>query len=221
VTIKVSTGEATPLGPTRLYTATSASPDGRYLLVSWLERPYSYSLPCGRFPKRVQLWDRDGKLVREIAALPLAEDIPVAFDSCRKGPRGIEWRDDKPAEMSWMECQDGGDPAVAASPRDIVFVLDADAAADPAVKPRAIAGTDMRCRGVSWGTGSFALLYEAEWKSRRSVTWVRGGGGGCQAAVSVAAGATGRQNGDAARVACGSRALGGQPGILLEFAESC
>ncbi len=38
--------------------------------------------------------------MREIAALPLAEDIPVAFDSCRKGPRGIEWRDDKPAEVS-------------------------------------------------------------------------------------------------------------------------
>lgn len=38
--------------------------------------------------------------MREIAALPLAEDIPVAFDSCRRGPRGIEWRDDKPAEAS-------------------------------------------------------------------------------------------------------------------------
>lgn len=172
VTVKVSTGEVANLGPTRLYTATSASPDGRYLLVSWLERPYSYSLPCGRFPKRVQLWTREGELVREIAALPLAEDIPVAFDSCRQGPRGIEWRDDKPAEMSWMECQDGGDPAVAASPRDIVYVLDADAASDPATAPRAIAGTDMRCRGVSWGTAQFALLYEAEWKTRRSVTWV-------------------------------------------------
>ena len=38
--------------------------------------------------------------MREIADLPLAEDIPTAFDSCRKGPRGIEWRDDKPAEAS-------------------------------------------------------------------------------------------------------------------------
>lgn len=171
VTVKVSTGEVATIGPTRLYTATSASPDGRYLLVSWLDRPYSYSLPCGRFPKKVQLWTREGALVREIADLPLAEDIPTAFDSCRKGPRGIEWRDDKPAEMSWMECQDGGDPAVAASPRDIVYVLDADEAGKGA-DPRPIAGTDMRCRGVSWGNPDFALLYEAEWKSRRSVTWV-------------------------------------------------
>lgn len=58
VTVKVSTGEVTTIGPTRLYTATSASPDGRFLLVSWLDRPYSYSLPCGRFPKKVQLWTR-------------------------------------------------------------------------------------------------------------------------------------------------------------------
>lgn len=47
----------------------------------------------------------DGKLVREIAYLPLAESIPTAFNSCREGPRGIGWRDDKPAEVSWVECQ--------------------------------------------------------------------------------------------------------------------
>lgn len=34
--LQVSTGEVKHIGPTRLYTATSASPDGRYLLVSWV-----------------------------------------------------------------------------------------------------------------------------------------------------------------------------------------
>ena len=48
----------TQLGPTRLYTSFSPSPDGEYVMVAWLERPYSYNVPCGRFPKRVQLWDR-------------------------------------------------------------------------------------------------------------------------------------------------------------------
>ena len=48
---------------------------------------------------------RDGKFVREIAYLPLAEDIPVAFNSCRKGPRSLGWRDDKPAELYWAEAQ--------------------------------------------------------------------------------------------------------------------
>ena len=48
---------------------------------------------------------RDGNFVREISYLPLALDIPVAFNSCRKGPRGLEWRSDKPAELAWMEAQ--------------------------------------------------------------------------------------------------------------------
>lgn len=48
---------------------------------------------------------RDGNIIREMAALPLAEDIPIAFNSCRKGPRGLDWRDDKPAEIYWAECQ--------------------------------------------------------------------------------------------------------------------
>lgn len=105
VSIQVATGELRPAGAARAYGAVAPSPDGRYLLVSWLERPFSYAVPCGRFPKRVQLWRRDGSLVRELAALPLAEEIPIAFDSCRMGPRGLEWRSDKPAEVSWTECQ--------------------------------------------------------------------------------------------------------------------
>ncbi len=43
--------------------------------------------------------------MREVSYLPLALDIPVAFNSCRKGPRGLEWRSDKPAELCWMEAQ--------------------------------------------------------------------------------------------------------------------
>lgn len=34
-----------------------------------------------------QLWDRQGNLVRQLASLPLAEDIPIAFNSCRTGGR--------------------------------------------------------------------------------------------------------------------------------------
>jgi hypothetical protein len=33
----------------------------------------------------LQLWDREGKHVRTLASLPLAEDIPIAFNSCRTG----------------------------------------------------------------------------------------------------------------------------------------
>lgn len=38
----------------------------------------------------LQLWDRDGKHIKTMASLPLAEDIPIAFNSCRTG--GEEFR---------------------------------------------------------------------------------------------------------------------------------
>ncbi|KAG2450262.1 hypothetical protein HYH02_004773 [Chlamydomonas schloesseri] len=166
------TGQATVIGPPRMYIEVDPSPDGRYLLVTWLERPWSTALPAGRFPRRTQLWTRDGALVRELAALPLAEDIPIAFNSCRTGPRGISWRDDAPSEIYWIEAQDGGDPAVEVSPRDVVFGLTADAAAaDPAAAPRRIAQTDLRCGGVAWCDGDLAILFESWYKTRRSVWW--------------------------------------------------
>ena len=49
---------------------------------------------------RVCLWvrraPREGTVLRELAALPLAEDIPIAHNSCRRGPRAVGWRDDCP-----------------------------------------------------------------------------------------------------------------------------
>lgn len=68
-------------------------------------------------PQVVELWDREGNVVRTMCDLPLAENIPIAFNSCRKGPRSISWRSDKPSTLYWAECQDGGDPAVSVSPR--------------------------------------------------------------------------------------------------------
>lgn len=54
--------------------------------------------------------------------------------------------------------QDGGDPDVAVSPRDIVYTLDAAEAAAAAAKgtevpPSVLATTDLRCGGVSWCDG--------------------------------------------------------------------
>jgi hypothetical protein len=67
----------------------------------------------------------------------------------------VSWRDDKPAELSWIEAQDGGDPDVAVSPRDIVYTLDAAEAAvrGDALQPAVLATTDLRCGGVSWCDG--------------------------------------------------------------------
>jgi hypothetical protein len=48
-------------------------------------------VPCGRFPRRVQLWTLEGKMLRELEALPLAENIPIVHNSCRAGRRNMGW----------------------------------------------------------------------------------------------------------------------------------
>nr|CAD1833227.1 unnamed protein product [Ananas comosus var. bracteatus] len=101
-------GSVKPIGPPAVYTSVDPSPDEKYLLFTSIHRPYSFTVPCGRFPKKVELWTVDGKFVREICDLPLAEDIPIAFNSVRKGKRSINWRPDKPSTLYWVETQDGG-----------------------------------------------------------------------------------------------------------------
>lgn len=94
-------GTVKEIGPPGVYTSTEPSPDQKYLLISSIHRPYSFIVPCGRFPKKVEVWTTDGKFVRELCDLPLAEDIPIAFSSVRKGMRSINWRADKPSTLYW------------------------------------------------------------------------------------------------------------------------
>src|SRR5439155_9436615 len=48
------------------------SPDGKYLLVTTLKRPYSYLHPVSAFPRTVEVWEeRTGKAVMTVADQPL------------------------------------------------------------------------------------------------------------------------------------------------------
>lgn len=94
-------GMVKEIGPPAVYTSMDPSPDHKYLLISSIHRPYSFIVPCGRFPKKVEMWTADGKFVRQLCDLPLAEDIPIAFNSVRRGMRSLNWRADKPSTLYW------------------------------------------------------------------------------------------------------------------------
>lgn len=94
-------GPVKPVGPPAIYTSLDPSPDENYIMISSMHRPYSFNVPCGRFPKKVDLWTADGKFIREICDLPLAENIPITHSSVRRGKRSIQWRADKPSTIVW------------------------------------------------------------------------------------------------------------------------
>src|SRR6266542_2144192 len=161
-------GHVTPLGQPNLITRAEVAPGGAYLLVETVHRPYSYVVPMFRFPFRVEVWDAFGHLVRQLADLPLAEEVPISFDAVRTGPRSFDWRADSLATLEWVEALDLGDPRVETPVRDRVFALEAPFTE----QPRILADLALRYAGTSWGDGDLALVSERWWKTRRTRTWI-------------------------------------------------
>ena len=160
-------GDVKHLGSPGLICRADPSPDGRYVMVLTYHRPFSYLVPSYRFPTKVAIWDMDGREVRELVDLPLAESIPIAYDAVPEGARSFGWRADAPATVTWVVAQDGGDPEVDVAVRDVVYALDAPYEGDG----RALMSLAMRYGGCSWGTGDLALVSERWWKTRRVRTW--------------------------------------------------
>ena len=161
-------GSVRPLGGTALVWDVSPSPDGRFLLVETLHRPFSYLVPADRFPRRVEVLSAaDGSPVRRLADLPLQEEVPVPFGSVPTGPRDHAWRSDAPAQVAWAEALDGGDAGAPAEERDRIFLLAAPFTGEPAP----LATLALRYDGVDWGRGDLALVYSWWWKTRTRRAW--------------------------------------------------
>ena len=157
-------GSASKLGAPRINSTISASPSGEYILSQYIHQPFSYLVPASRFPLKTEILDNSGSLVKEVSALPLAENIPTAFGSTRQGMRSVGWRSDKPATLYWVEAQDEGDALKEADTRDAVFTLDAPFSSDPTL----IVQMPLRYGGITWGNDNLAILNESWWLTRQT-----------------------------------------------------
>jgi len=160
-------GSLARIGSPAIYRTAEPSPDGLAILVEIIHRPYSYLVPALRFPHRVQIWDPSGALVKDVADLPLAEQVPIAFDAVPEGPRNFGWRADQPQTLFWCEAQDGGDPKRTAEIRDKVWTLTAPFTHDAEL----LANLSLRFRTVYWGDEDLALVQEWVWKERLVRIW--------------------------------------------------
>lgn len=151
-------GKQVPLADAGMIKSFSLSPDGQYLTVDFIRKPFSYLVPVSRFPYDVEIWNIQGNKVKTFAQIPLDEVRPTGFDATVKGPRDIRWRADKPATLYWVEAQDEGDPKVEMKEREIIFMLDAPFKEAP-IK---LASTAYRFDGIYWSDDHYALLQE-EW----------------------------------------------------------
>jgi dipeptidyl aminopeptidase/acylaminoacyl peptidase len=155
----------TKIGTAGMITDGSPSPDGQYLMITSINRPFSYIVPYYNFPSVTQIWDIKGNLVRTLLEEPLIENEPRGYDMVLPGPRYYNWRSDKPATVYWVEALDGGDIKKEMKYHDQVYLLSAPFSGDP-VK---FIATEMRFNGITCGNDNYAIISEGSSKTRKRI----------------------------------------------------
>ena len=147
-----------------LHISMSMSPDDGWMLVQTLKRPYSYHVPASRFPRTIQAVEGASLTPVLLSDLPLADDVPIAFNSTRKGRRQVGWRTDAPHTLYLVEALDDGDASKEAEFRDAVSLLEAPFDGEPTVLWK----TRLRFDGIRWGTDGLAMGEEWWYADRRT-----------------------------------------------------
>jgi dipeptidyl aminopeptidase/acylaminoacyl peptidase len=140
------------------------SPDGRFVLVEELHRPFSYTFPAELFPLKSEVLTLQTGAVKQMFDRPLVDYLPIANDADPAGPREYDWQSDAPATLTWLEAGDGGDPNVKTEIHDRLFTL----AAPFEGKGNVVLESPMRIRGVYWGREHLAVASEQRWSDRHT-----------------------------------------------------
>ena len=151
-----------------MYSNLSFSPDGNYVMVTIVEKPFSYLVPYYRFPSVTTIYTRDAKKVETVLEVPLIEDLPKGFMAVRKGRRSLSWRSDQPSTLVFAEALDEGDPKNDVEFRDEIFQLEAPFNGTPV----SILKTINRYSRISWGTDQVAIAYDNWWNTRNTKTYM-------------------------------------------------
>lgn len=145
-----------------MYTSISVSPDGNYVMISEIQKPFSYIVTYRRFPNSVKIYSKDSELIQKLIDVPLIEELPKGFMSVRTGKRNFSWRSDKASTLTYVKALDSGDPLVDVEYRDEVFELNKPFNGDGS----SILKTINRFRGIDWGNDNFAIAYDYWWNTR-------------------------------------------------------
>jgi|TARA_B110000881_G_scaffold92698_1_gene81274 dipeptidyl aminopeptidase/acylaminoacyl peptidase len=146
----------------------SFSPDGAYVLVSIIKKPFSYIVPYYRFPSKYIIYKSNSKKIKILADIPLIEDLPKGFMAVRKGARSFKWRLDKPASICFVSALDNGDPKEEVQFRDELFQLDAPFNKNPV----SMLKTQNRYYQSSWCNDTLAIVSDYWWNNRNKKTYL-------------------------------------------------
>jgi dipeptidyl aminopeptidase/acylaminoacyl peptidase len=151
-----------------MYRSMSISPNGEFIMLTTIDKPFSYLVTYSRFPSTSTIYDMNGNEVYEALKVPLIEDLPKGFMSTRTGRRRISWRADASATIYWAEALDGGDPAKKVAYRDEVFELKAPFTG----APTSLVKTVGRFSSIQWGNATTAVASDYWWNTRNTKAYL-------------------------------------------------
>lgn len=155
------------IGPATSYVFANVSPDGKYLLVERLKKPWSHEVAWWRFANDAEVWDLKGNLIKTIVNQPLANEVPI--HGVISGPRGISWQPTAPHTLFWKEALDGGNPIAKAPFRDKLMSWEAPFK----VEPKEVFKAEHRIQMTLWGqTDGMLMVYQRERMKRWRYVWL-------------------------------------------------
>ncbi|MCG9881535.1 MAG: prolyl oligopeptidase family serine peptidase [Bacteroidia bacterium] len=151
-----------------LFVDEKISPNGQYVLISTIEKPFSYIVPYNRFPMRSKVYSAGGQLTKEVNYSPLNEVMAKGFMAVKAGKRNINWRNDKASSLYYVEALDQGNPANKVEYRDEVFEWEAPFN----TAPKSILKTEQRFSGIIWGNETTAIASDNWYDTRNEKTYL-------------------------------------------------
>jgi len=161
-------GSSVPWLGSAMYQDISFSPDGEYIMISAIKRPFSYLVPNSRFPSTRIIYTKEGQEVSTVAQVPLMENLPKGFMAVPSGRRSFRWRNDQPASLVFVKALDEGNPDSLVAFRDEVFQLEAPFDE----MPKSMLKTQNRFSSIIWGNKNLAIAYDYWWNTRNKKTYL-------------------------------------------------
>lgn len=151
-----------------MFAGQSLSPDGNYIMITTIQKPFSYIVPLNRFPMKSAVYDKSGREVKIVNETPLTEIMPKGFMAVQKGKRSLMWRNDKPATLAFVQALDEGDPANKVAFRDEMFLWEAPFTANPT----SLVKTPQRFSDITWGNDNVAIVSDEWYDTRNTKTYL-------------------------------------------------
>lgn len=155
------------VGPAATYSKADVSPDGNYILIERLKKPWSLEVAWWRFSHDIEVWNLQGNLVKTVANQPVANEVPVQGEVT--GPRDVSWQPTAPHTLFWIEALDGGNPMAKSEFRDKLMKWEAPFSGQPAEVFKA----EHRIQATMWGqTEGMLMVYQRERMKRWRYVWL-------------------------------------------------